>query len=175
MNYCSKCGSRVFSKIPEGDNRERKICESCSHIFYESSKIVVVCIPQWQDRVLLCRRAIEPRKGHWCLPGGYLETGETLEEGAQREVYEETFATVENLKLFSKADLIHLNLIMFCFLGQMKDETFDTGEECLEVRLFEVPELQQMELAFNAHRLSMEAFSQSPESGNIHSFRIEED
>ena len=175
MNYCSKCGSRVFSKIPEGDNRERKICESCSHIFYESSKIVVVCIPQWQDRILLCRRAIEPRKGHWCLPGGYLETGETLEEGAQREVYEETFATVENLKLFSKADLIHLNLIMFCFLGQMKDETFDTGEECLEVSLFEVPELQQMELAFNAHRLSMEAFSQFPESGSIHSFRIEED
>ena len=100
---------------PEGDNRERDTCESCGRIFYQSSKIVVVCIPEWQGRILLCRRAIEPRRGHWCLPGGYLETGETLEEGASREVYEETLASVENLKLFSKAELIHLNLVMFCF------------------------------------------------------------
>ena len=88
MKHCSECGSRTLKKIPEGDNRERDICESCGRIFYQSSKIVVVCIPKWQDRILLCRRAIEPRRGHLCLPGGYLETVETLEEGAQREVYE---------------------------------------------------------------------------------------
>ena len=113
---------------------------------------MVVCIPEWQGRILLCRRAIEPRRGHWCLPGGYLETGETLEEGASREVYEETFASVENLKLFSKAELIHLNLVMFCFQGKMKNASFKAGQECLEVRLFEMSELLEMELAFNAHR-----------------------
>ena len=175
MKYCSECGSKLFKKIPEGDNRERKICKICNHIFYESPKIVVVCIPQWQDLILLCQRAIEPMKGQWCLPGGYLETKETLEEGAKREVFEETLAKVENLKLFSKAELIHLNLIMFCFLGQMNDGTFDTGEECLDVRLFSSAEVQNMELAFNAHKFSLDAFFQSPEVGNIYNFPIEND
>ena len=133
MKHCSECGSRTLKKIPEGDNRERDTCESCERIFYQSSKIVVVCIPEWQGRILLCRRAIEPRRGHWCLPGGYLETGETLEEGASREVYEETFASVENLKLFSKAELIHLNLVMFCFQGKMKNASFRAGQECLKL------------------------------------------
>jgi NADH pyrophosphatase NudC (nudix superfamily) len=175
MKFCSECGSKVFKKIPKGDNRERKICESCSHIFYESPKIVVVCIPQWQNRILLCKRAIEPQKGEWCLPGGYLESKETLEDGAKREVLEETFAKVENLKLFSKAELIHLNLIMFCFFGQMKDDTFDVGEECLDVRLFNRTEVQNMKLAFNAHKFSLDAFFESSEIGNIHNFRIEND
>ena len=175
MKYCSECGSELLNKIPEGDNRKRKICGTCSQIFYESPKIVVVCIPQWQDLILLCRRAIEPRKGKWCLPGGHLETKETLEEGAKREVFEETFAKVENLKLFSKAELIHLNLIMFCFLGQMKDETFDTGEECLDVRLFSSSEVQNMELAFNAHKYSLDAFFESSDVRNIHNFKIEND
>ena len=175
MKHCSECGSRTLKKIPEGDNRERDTCESCGRIFYQSSKIVVVCIPEWQGRILLCRRAIEPRRGHWCLPGGYLETGETLEEGAQREVYEETFASVENLKLFSKAELIHLNLVMFCFQGKMKNASFRAGQECLEVRLFEMSELLEMELAFNAHRFSLEAYAREPDSGGIHSFRIDQD
>ena len=175
MKHCSECGSRTLKKIPEGDNRERDTCESCGRIFYQSSKIVVICIPEWQGQILLCRRAIEPRRGHWCLPGGYLETGETLEEGASREVYEETFASVENLKLFSKAELIHLNLVMFCFQGKMKNASFQAGQECLEVRLFEMSELLEMELAFNAHRFSLEAYAREPDSGGIHSFRIDQD
>ena len=104
-----------------------------------------------------------------------LETGETLEEGASREVYEETFASVENLKLFSKAELIHLNLVMFCFQGKMKNASFQAGQECLEVRLFEMSELLEMELAFNAHRFSLEAYAREPDSGGIHSFRIDQD
>ena len=112
---------------------------------------------------------------NWSLPKGHREENETLLDTAYREVYEETFASVENLKLFSKAELIHLNLVMFCFQGKMKNASFRAGQECLEVRLFEMSELLEMELAFNAHRLSLEAYAREPDSGGIHSFRIDQD
>ena len=173
MKYCSLCGSKVIPQIPKGDNRERDVCSNCGQIFYVSPKIVVVCIPQWQDKILLCRRAIEPRKGYWCLPGGYLEKGETLEEGAKREVSEETFADVKIHRLFSKTELIHLNLIMFCFLGDMTSEKYTAGIESLDVDLFDKGQILKLDLAFNSNQLSLDAYFQSHDTFKVHNFRFD--
>ena len=80
MKFCSSCGSRVSLRIPEGDNRERYVCDSCATIHYQNPKIVAGCIPEWEGQILLCRRAIEPRYGLWTLPAGFMENGETTDQ-----------------------------------------------------------------------------------------------
>ena len=100
MIYCSNCGARVTRKVPEGDDRSRYVCESCTTVHYTNPKIVAGCIPVWQGRLLLCRRAIEPRHGLWTLPAGFMEDGESTEQAAARETWEEARARVENLALY---------------------------------------------------------------------------
>src|SRR6266568_5828754 len=96
MKFCSKCGSdRIEFRVPEGDTLPRYVCGVCGTIHYENPKIVVGCLPEWEDKVLLCRRAIEPRYGLWTLPAGFLENGETVSDGAERETTEEANAHVE--------------------------------------------------------------------------------
>ena len=95
MKFCTQCGGSVSKKIPEDDNRERFVCEDCGFIHYQNPNAVVGTLPYCGDRVLLCKRAIEPRKGLWTLPAGFLEMGETLQEGALRETKEETNSTVK--------------------------------------------------------------------------------
>ena len=94
MNYCSHCGAPVALRIPEGDDRPRYLCSACGRIYYQNPKMVVGCIPRWENKVLMCRRNIEPQKGKWTLPAGYLENGETVMEGACRETKEEAGAAV---------------------------------------------------------------------------------
>ena len=95
MNFCSHCGKSVSLRIPEDDNRPRHVCDSCGHIHYQNPKIVAGCIPEWQGKILLCRRAIEPRYGLWTIPAGYMENGETIEQAACRETEEEACARVD--------------------------------------------------------------------------------
>jgi NADH pyrophosphatase NudC (nudix superfamily) len=97
MNYCSNCGDTVKFSTPAGDDRLRYLCESCGTIHYENPKMVVGCIPEKDRKILLCRRAIEPRSGKWTLPAGYLENGETVAQGAQRETIEEAGANIQIL------------------------------------------------------------------------------
>ena len=97
MNYCSNCGDTVKLSTPAGDDRPRYLCESCGTIHYENPKIVVGCIPEKDRKILLCRRAIEPQSGKWTLPAGYLENGETVAQGAQRETIEEAGANIINI------------------------------------------------------------------------------
>ncbi|MEN8754006.1 MAG: NUDIX hydrolase, partial [Desulfobacterales bacterium] len=97
MNFCSHCGAPVTLRIPEGDDRSRYSCVACGAIHYQNPKMVVGCVPQWQGKILLCRRAIEPRYGWWTLPAGYLENGETVTEGARRETLEEAGAALHEL------------------------------------------------------------------------------
>ena len=89
MKFCSACGARVILEVPAGDNRPRHVCGDCGSIHYLNPKMVVGTVPEWEGRLLLCRRAIEPRYGYWTLPAGFLESGETMEEGAYREAREE--------------------------------------------------------------------------------------
>ena len=100
MNYCPECGANVKTKIPHGDNRERYVCTKCEIVHYQNPKIVVGCIPEIDNKILLCKRAIEPRYGFWTIPAGFMELGETLIQGAKRETFEEACAEVEIGNLF---------------------------------------------------------------------------
>ena len=100
IKFCSNCGSSVTFKIPEGDNRKRHCCENCNEIIYQNPKIVAGCIAHVEKKILLCKRAIEPRKNFWTIPAGFLENGESIENGAIRETLEEAKLKVKELKLF---------------------------------------------------------------------------
>lgn len=151
MNFCSHCGSNQLTKeIPAGDNRLRIVCQNCGTIHYTNPKVVAGCLPIYDGKILLARRAIEPRKGFWNLPAGYLENGETVMEGAMRETYEETGADIRIVRLHALYNLTHVNQLYLFYLADVLSEKFDGGEESLEVKLFEPEEIPYDEMAFTS-------------------------
>jgi ADP-ribose pyrophosphatase YjhB (NUDIX family) len=155
MKFCSNCGARVTVRIPEGDNLPRHVCDACNTIHYQNPKVVVGCIPEWEDKILLCRRAIEPRSGYWTLPAGFLENGETTLEGALRETLEEASARVEIGDLYALYNLPHISQVYLMFRARLLDLEFHAGAETLEVRLFAEPEIPWGELAFPTIRKTL--------------------
>jgi ADP-ribose pyrophosphatase YjhB (NUDIX family) len=154
MKFCSTCGSdRVQFRVPDGDTLPRHVCDACGTIHYLNPKVVVGCLPEWQDKVLLCRRAIEPRYGLWTLPAGFLENGETVPGGAERETLEEAKARVEIGNLYTMISLPHINQVYMIFRARLLDLDFGPGEESLDVRLFAEEEIPWSALAFRTiHR-----------------------
>lgn len=146
--FCMLCGSPSSTRIPEGDNRHRKVCTVCDHIHYENPKNVVGCLLEWQGKVLLCKRDIEPRHGYWTLPAGFMENGESTLEGAAREAYEEATARCDDLRLFSVYNLPRISQVYLMFFGQLRDGFAEANEETSEVRLFDQSEIPWSELAF---------------------------
>jgi len=135
-------------RIPLGDNLPRYVCENCGTIHYENPRNVVGCVPLWQDRILLCKRAIEPRLGKWTLPAGFMENGETVADAAAREAQEEACATVDDLVLYGLFNLPHINQVYLMFRGILRDGKADVGEESSEVGLFEEQDIPWDNLAF---------------------------
>lgn len=149
MRFCSHCGSDALTqRIPEGDTLARHVCASCGAIHYQNPKTVVGCLPEWDGRVLLCRRAIDPRLGLWTLPAGFLENGETLEAGALRETAEEARARVDIGSLYTVISLPDINQVYMMFRARLLDLDFGPGPESLEVRLFGEDEIPWGEIAF---------------------------
>ena len=149
MRYCSVCGSPAIAlRIPEGDTLPRDVCEACGTIHYQNPKVVVGCLPEWEGRVLLCKRAIEPRLGLWTLPAGFLENGETLANGALRETLEEAHARVALGELYTVISLPMINQVYMMFRARLQDLGFGRGTESLEVRLFDESEIPWESLAF---------------------------
>ncbi len=148
MNFCSQCGARVTLRIPAGDNLPRHVCEVCDTVHYQNPKIVAGCILEWQGRVLLCRRAIEPRYGLWTLPAGFMENGESAVAAAVREAREEAHAVAENPTLYGLYSLLHVSQVYLMFRGQLKDGETRPGEESLEVRLFAEEDIPWAQIAF---------------------------
>ncbi len=148
VNYCSRCGAPVSKQIPPGDDRERFVCPGCGTIHYQNPKIVTCCVPVFEDRVLLCRRAIEPRRGLWTLPGGYLETGETVFDGAARETWEEARARVDGHGLYTVFNLPHISQVYMFYRAHLIGGRYGIGDETLETRLFREPDIPWNELAF---------------------------
>lgn len=148
MKFCSACGASVDHRVPEGDTLPRFICDGCEIIHYENPKMVVGCIPEWGDQILLCRRAIEPRYGFWTLPAGFLENGESASAGAVRETLEEAEARVEVGDMFSFYNLTHIHQIYVMFRARLLDLNFGPGTESLEVKLFREEDIPWDEMAF---------------------------
>ena len=148
MKFCSQCGSPVSIRIPQGDNRERHVCDACGEIHYQNPKIVTGCIPEWQGQILLCRRGIEPRHGLWTIPAGFMENGETIEQAAMRETLEEACARVEIHGLYAVFNIPHVNQVYMIFRAQLSDGEFAPGEESLETELFDEDQIPWSEMAF---------------------------
>ena len=154
MNYCSSCGQTVTKAVPEGDNRPRAVCTACGTIHYVNPKLVVGCVPVHEGQILLCRRAIEPRRGYWTVPAGFMELGETLGEAALRETWEEALAQVELGALFSIVDVLQAGQVHVFFRGRLLKPEFGAGSETLETRLFSPEEIPWSDLAFPSIRIA---------------------
>ncbi len=158
MKFCSNCGEQVIQRIPEGDSRPRYVCEHCDTIHYQNPNIVAGVVPVWGEKVLLCRRAIEPRLGYWTLPAGFMENGESVEQAARRETLEEACAEVEDLQLYSMIDVPHINQVHIFYRSNLVKPVFAAGIESLEVKLFDEADIPWSELAFQTVRRTLECF-----------------
>ncbi len=149
IKFCTHCGKPVSMVIPEGDNRERHVCLDCGEIQYQNPKIITGCIPIWQDKILICKRAIEPRYGTWTIPAGFMENDETIEQGAIRETYEEALAEVSGLQLFQIFNLTRVNQIYILFLANLANDTdFGAGPESLDVKLVDEDQIPWQGISF---------------------------
>jgi ADP-ribose pyrophosphatase YjhB (NUDIX family) len=148
MKFCSECGAKVTSRIPEGDHLPRDVCDACGTIHYSNPRLVVGCVPVVEGRILICRRAIEPRRGYWTVPAGFMENDETLQEAAARESYEEALADVEIGSLLAVAHVLHARQVHVFFRARLRTPGFGAGPESLEVKLVRPEELPWDEIAF---------------------------
>jgi len=165
MKFCSNCGSALTLEVPPGDTRERHVCGDCDTIHYINPRIITGTLPVWEDQVLLCLRAIQPRQGYWTLPAGFLENGETISAGAARETAEEANARVSDLELYTVFSLPHISQAYMFFRAQLCDLDFSSGAESLDVRLFREHEIPWDELAFPVIRQSLEFYFEDRRSG----------
>ncbi len=149
MNYCSNCGESVSRKTPDGDTHERWVCTACGRIHYQNPLPVVGCVPERDGKILLCKRAIEPRYGFWTVPAGFMELGESSVEGARRETREEACADVEIGHLFAVVDVIPAGQVHLFYTAKLISD-FSAGDESLDVRLFSEDEIPWDEIAFQS-------------------------
>ncbi len=160
MKFCSHCGSSISRKIPDGDNRERHVCSGCKVIHYNNPRIITGSIPVYRDtdgdKLLLCRRAIEPQLGLWTLPAGFLELGESVSEGAARETTEETGAVVTMGELYCLFNLPHIGQVYMLHRAQLLTPEFaQKTDESLEVALFAEHEIPWQKLAFRTMKRTL--------------------
>ena len=158
MNYCTQCGTHVELRIPEGDSHLRHVSPQCGEIHYQNPKVIVGCIAQWEQRILLCRRAIEPCYGLWTLPAGFMENGESTTQAALRETYEEACARVSIEGLFALINIPHISQVHLFYRARLLDTNFGAGEESLETQLFSEDEIPWNELAFSSVDQCLKAY-----------------
>lgn len=165
--YCSTCGNRTETRIPSGDHRLRQICTVCGQVHYQNPKLVVGALPVWQDKVLLCRRAIEPRLGFWTLPAGFMEADESLAEAALRETLEEACARIALDSLYTIVNVPHIAQIHMIYRARLLDLDFSPGEESLETRLFAEHQIPWQDIAFRSMSLSLRHYFSDQPTGSF--------
>lgn len=171
MKFCPECGAPVELRLPQDDNRERHVCTVCATIHYHNPKLIVGSIPEWEDgRILLCRRAIEPRHGLWTLPAGFMENDETTAQAAARETLEEANARVAIGDLYSMHNLPYINQVHLLFRARLLDLDFSPGVESLEVALFAEHEIPWDTLAFRPVKLTLQRYFADRKKGSFHFF-----
>src|SRR5438045_8762265 len=165
IKHCRACGGEVRYQAPADDNRDRATCTVCTTIHYENPLNVVGTLPVWQDKVLLCRRAIEPRHGLWTLPAGFMELGETTAQAALRETLEEAKARVELGDVFALLSVPHVDQVHIFYRARLLDQEFAAGEETLEVGLFRQGEIPWKEIAFRTISTTLHHFYADRKAG----------
>ena len=148
MNYCSHCGQPIGLKVPPGDHLPRFVCDSCGTIHYQNPKLVAGCVPEWEGKILICRRAIEPRRGFWTIPAGFMENDETLMAAAAREAVEEAEAVVEIGSLLVIFHALRARQVHVFFRARLSEPRYGAGPESLEVKLVEEKDIPWDEIAF---------------------------
>jgi ADP-ribose pyrophosphatase YjhB (NUDIX family) len=168
IDYCPSCGRQTQIHIPDGDNRERAVCAACDTIHYQNPKIVAGALPIWEDKVLLCKRAIKPRYGSWTLPAGFMENGESVEQGAKRETQEEAQAELRNLSLYTMLSIPRISQVYIIFRAELTGEdAFGPGAESLETALFAEHEIPWDEIAFPMIERSLRYYFEDRKHGNF--------
>lgn len=158
MKFCSKCGQPVHIEVPAGDTLPRAVCASCGTVHYENPRVVVGCVPEWQGQILLCRRAIEPRRGYWTAPAGFLEIGESLHTAAARETAEEALAQVEIGSLLSVVNVLGPAQVHVMFRARLSSAAHGAGVESLATGLFTEEQIPWPEIAFASVRFALERY-----------------
>lgn len=175
IKHCRQCGTSVVYRVPDdGDSRERAICPACQTIHYQNPLNVVGTVPVWDDRVLLCKRNIEPRWGKWTLPAGFMELGETTAQGAARETDEEAGALIELESLFTVLSVPRVGQVHLFYRARLLSDRFNPGHETIEARLFAEHEIPWEEIAFRTVRETLERFFADRARGafGVHSIDI---
>jgi ADP-ribose pyrophosphatase YjhB (NUDIX family) len=174
MNYCPQCGAPVTRKIPDADDRPRFVCDTCELIHYQNPIMVVGTIPESQGRILLCRRGIEPALNKWTLPAGYLEIGETLQQGAARETFEEAGYQIADLEPYAITNIVRVNQVYIMFRCTLAEQVSDPGSESLEVKLFIPDEIPWQEIAFRSIHKTLKLYCNDMDRGRypVHLFDI---
>jgi len=155
MNFCSNCAAPLARRVPPGDSLPRFVCDQCGEIHYQNPKLVVGALPEWEGRLLLCRRAIEPRYGYWTLPAGFMENDETAGDAALRETLEEAGARIELIDAYTMISVPMVNQVHLFYRARLLDLNFAPGEESLDVALFEEAELPWKDIAFRTVGLTL--------------------
>ena len=173
LKYCSDCGGKVSWRMPGDDTHERWICDSCDRIHYQNPLPVVGCIPEKDGKILLCKRAIEPRYGKWTVPAGFMELGESTAQGAARETMEEACAEVEIGHLFAVVDVIDAGQVHLFYTAKLLSD-FKPGAESLECRMFTEDEIPWDEIAFHSGRYALKKYFEDAGENNgthVHELR----
>ena len=167
MKFCTSCGSPVRLQIPAGDDRERYVCTACELVHYTNPRVVVGCVPVYEGRVLLCRRAIEPRRNYWTLPAGFMENGETTVQGAARETWEEARARVSKLDLSRVFDVPYISQVYMFYRCELDDGVYGVGPESLETALYQEAQIPWQDIAFPVVRQTLQEYFADADTGQF--------
>jgi ADP-ribose pyrophosphatase YjhB (NUDIX family) len=165
MKFCAECGGRVSLRTPEGDHLPRHVCEACGVVHYRNPRLVVGCVPELDGRILLCKRAIEPRRGYWTVPAGFMENGETLQQAAARESHEEALAEVEIGSLLAIVHVLHAEQVHVFFRARLGEPRFAPGPESLEVELVAPDDIPWADIAFPSTEYALRRYLEDRAEG----------
>src|SRR5438552_1207618 len=167
MKFCANCGAQVVQRVPPGDSLPRWVCDECGEIHYQNPKMVVGTIPEHEGRILLCRRAIEPRYGYWTLPAGFMENDESTSQGAARETLEEAGANIEMGEPFTLISVPRVNQVHLYYRARLRNLEFKPGEETLEVALVEEAAIPWTDIAFRTVGLTLKLWLEDRKRGSF--------
>ncbi len=172
IHFCTACGAPTHQKVPEDDDHERAVCTACGQIHYLNPKMVVGCIPEWNGRILMCKRNIEPQKGKWTLPAGFLEDRETVQNGAVRETFEETQARVHIIEPYRLFNIAFVSQVYFMFRARLVSDHFGPTNESIDVRLFEEAQIPWDEIAFRVIYQTLEHYFEDRKNRSDFQFKV---